>query len=195
MLDAIHAQVPEGRALPLAEKTAALNVARATPNRRHARRRSGHRRNRARPRDWALRRRPIRPTAEQRPAPSSTAIRGEALQTALDANKDLRRWNRKSPLKDLEQPRRTAPPVSRASISSRNTVFLRNSITTRLLPKVPAQQRASRRLLTIAASARSRCGRANSQTETEISHLRVKSNSAQSPQRRPPPAFRDVKKA
>jgi outer membrane protein len=103
VLEAIRAQVAEGRALPLAEKTAAFNVARATQIAD------------ALEDDQATSETAlaiglglsaddrVRPTDEQRAAPTLPQSEEQAIQAALESSKDLRRMESQVAAKQLER--------------------------------------------------------------------------------------------
>jgi outer membrane protein len=102
VLETIQAQVREGRALPLAEKQAALSVARA---RQIAEGLESERANVETALAIALgfsaddR---VRPVDEQRPAPALPQSEEQAIQSALEANKDLRKLQSQIAAKGLE---------------------------------------------------------------------------------------------
>ncbi len=102
VLDTVRAQVQEGRALPLAEKTAALNVARA---RQVA---EGLEDDRIAA-ETALAmgigltaEDRVQPVEEQRPAPPLPASADRAVESAVESNRDLRRLESQIISKQLE---------------------------------------------------------------------------------------------
>ena len=103
VLETIQTQVREGRALPLAEKTAAANVARA-------RQAAELLDDDAATSETALAMAlgysaedRVHPASEQRPAPPLPKSREEAIATALESNKDLRKLESQITAKELEK--------------------------------------------------------------------------------------------
>jgi outer membrane protein TolC len=102
VLAAVQAQVQEGRSLPLAEKTAAYQVA-------YARQAAENFVDDEAAAETALAvtlgypaEDRVRPVEEQRPAPALPHSEAEALETALESNKDLRRLHSQIASKELE---------------------------------------------------------------------------------------------
>ena len=102
MLETVQTQVHEGRALPLAEKTSAANLA-------HARQSAELLDDDVASSETALAMAlgfsaedRVRPVAEPRSAPPLPKSEEEAVQAALDANKDLRKLESQIASKQLE---------------------------------------------------------------------------------------------
>lgn len=102
VFETIRAQVQEGRALPVAEKLAALKLAQA---RQAAESLDDEQATMETALAMALgfpAEDRIRPVEEQRPAPELPESEAAAIQTALEANKDLRRLQSQIASKSLE---------------------------------------------------------------------------------------------
>lgn len=102
VLDTIHAQVQEGRALPLAEKQAALTLARA-------RQTIGNLEDEQANAETLLAvalgfsaEDRVRPLEEQRTAPPAPLSEQQAIQTALESNKELRQMESQILAKQLQ---------------------------------------------------------------------------------------------
>jgi outer membrane protein TolC len=102
VLETVQTQVHEGRALPLAEKTSAANLA-------HARQSAELLDDDVASSETALAMAlgfsavdRVRPVAEPRPTPALPKSEEEAVQAALDANKDLRKLESQIASKQLE---------------------------------------------------------------------------------------------
>ena len=102
ILDTVHAQVEEGRALPLVEKQAALNVARARQS-------AGNWDDEQASAETALAvalgfpaEDRVRAVEQERPAPELPESEEHALQTALESNKELRQMQSQIIAKELE---------------------------------------------------------------------------------------------
>lgn len=103
VLETVQTQVREGRALPLAEKTSAANLA-------HARQAAELLDDDAATSETALAMAlgfsaedRVHPVAEQRPSPPLPKSEEDAIATALDANKDLRKMESQITAKELEK--------------------------------------------------------------------------------------------
>ena len=116
VLDAVHAQVAEGRALPLAEKQAGYELAKARALA------SGFEDDLAAAEAslaLALGMGPedrVRPAGEDRPAPALPASAEAAIGAALDSNKDLRRMESEMIAKRLEASGQKAGRLPRADL-------------------------------------------------------------------------------
>lgn len=123
VLDTIHAQVAEGRALPLAEKQAALTVAQAKQavlaleDDRDAAETSL-----AVALGFPAEDR-IRPVSEERPAPEMPATDAEAMQAALESNKELRLLQSQIASKQIEMRAEKASKWPRADLVAQYGLF------------------------------------------------------------------------
>jgi outer membrane protein TolC len=124
VLDIIRSQVSEGRALPLAEKTAAFNLARArqVANALEDDQASGETAL-ALALGFAAEDR-VHPAEEERPAPALPA-EDKALETALESNQDLRRLESQITAKQLEVRSERANRLPRADLVSQYGLFAR----------------------------------------------------------------------
>ncbi len=123
VLAAIQAQVKEGRALPLVEKQAALQLARA---RQLAEALDGDQANAETALGIAVgfsaddR---VRPVAEQRPAPALPESEEHAVQAALDANQELRKLQSQIAAKGLEMRGEKAARLPRVDLVAQYGLF------------------------------------------------------------------------
>jgi outer membrane protein len=123
VLETIHAQVLEGRALPLAEKQAALSVARA-------RQLAENLESDAQAAETALAlaiglsaEDQVRPVAEPRPAPPAAELGERTIQQALDRNMELRRLQSQIAAKGLEQRGAKAARLPRVDLVAQYALF------------------------------------------------------------------------
>lgn len=173
VLDTVRAQVREGRALPLAEKTAALNVARArqiadaldddqataetslaiglgfpAEDRVHA-------------------------VAEERPAPVLPASQEEAVQAAVESNKDLRRLQSQVVSKELERRGEKAARLPRVDLVAQYGLFAKFNHYEdyfRTFQRNNGQIGVSFQIPILAGPG---VGAQMAQTQSEISHLKI----------------------
>ena len=178
VLAAIQAQVQEGRALPLAEKQAALQLARA---RQLAEALDGDQANAETALAIAVGLSAddrVRPVAEQRTAAALPESEEHAVVTALESNKELRKLQSQIAAKGLEMRGEKAARLPRVDLVAQYGLFAkfnhyqdyfqtfkRNNGQIGLSFQVPVFSGPG-----IKAQI--------SQTETDISHLRVQLNSA-----------------
>jgi outer membrane protein len=125
VLDAVQAQVREGRALPLTEKQAALNLAksRATAEALEDDQATTETAL-ALALGFAATDR-VRPSDGERPVPALPASEEEALRAALDSNKDLRRLESQMVAKQLEMKGARAARLPRADLVAQYGLFAR----------------------------------------------------------------------
>jgi outer membrane protein len=124
VLDIIRSQVSEGRALPLAEKTAAFNLARArqVADALEDDQASGETAL-ALALGFAAEDR-VHPAEEERPAAALPA-EGKALETALESSHDLRRLESQITAKQLEVRSEKANRLPRADLTAQYGLFAR----------------------------------------------------------------------
>jgi outer membrane protein TolC len=116
VLETIHAQVLEGRALPLAEKQAALSVARARQLAETLESDSLATQTALALAIGLTADDQVRPVAESRPAPPATEPGETTIQAALDRNMDLRRLQSQIAAKGLEQKSAKAARLPRVDL-------------------------------------------------------------------------------
>ena len=178
VLTAIQAQVKEGRALPLAEKRAALEVARA---RQLADTLEGEQANAETQLAIAAGLSAddrVRPVAAERAAPTLPESEEHAIQAALDSNKELRKLQSQIAAKGLEMRGEKAARLPRVDLVAQYGLFAkfnhyedyfqtfqRNNGQIGLSFQVPVFSGPG-----VKAQV--------AQTQTEIAHLRVQLNSA-----------------
>jgi outer membrane protein len=196
VLASIQAQVKEGRALPLAEKQAALQLARA---RQLAEALNGEQANAETQLAIAVGLSAddrVHPVAEQRTAAALPESEEHAVQTALDSNKELRKLQSQIAAKGLEMRGEKAARLPRVDLVAQYGLFAkfnhyedyfrsfqRNNGQIGLSFQVPVFSGPG-----IKAQL--------SQTETDITHLRVQLSMARNQISADlQQAFRDVKKA
>ena len=196
VLAAIQAQVKEGRALPLAEKQAALQVARA---RQLAEILDG---------DQAAAETQlaiavglsaddrVRPAAEQRPVAVLPESEEHAVQAALESNKELRKLQSQIAAKGLEMRGEKAARWPRADLVAQYAMFAKfNNYQDyfRTFQRNNGQIGVSFQLPVFSGPG---IKAQMSQTETDITHLRVQLNSARNQISADlQQSYRDVKKA
>ena len=196
VLAAIQAQVKEGRALPLAEKQAALQLARA---RQLAGVLDGDQATAETQLAIAVGLTAddrVRPVAEQRPAAVLPESAERAVQSALETNKDLRKLQSQIAAKGLEKRSENAARLPRVDLVAQYGLFAEFNHYEDYFRKF---QRNNGQLgLSFQLPIFSGPGvRAQmSQTETDIMHLRVQLNSTRNQISADlQQAYRDVKKA
>ena len=144
VLAAIQAQVKEGRALPLAEKQAALQLARA---RQLAEALDGDQANAETQLAIAVgfsaddR---VRPVAEQRPAPALPESEEHAVQAALESNQELRKLQSQIAAKGLEMRGEKAARLPRVDLVAQYGLFAKFNHYEDYFQHVQAAQRADR---------------------------------------------------
>lgn len=178
VLDTIQAQVGEGRALPLAEKQAAYNLARSRQvadsldaDREYA--------------ETALAIAAgfsaddrVRPVEEQRTAPPLPASEEHAVQSALDSNKDLRKLQSQITAKGLEARSERAARLPRLDLVAQYALFAKfNNYEDyyRSFQRNNGQIGISFQVPVFSGPG---VGEQLAQTQTEISHLKVELSSA-----------------
>ncbi|MEO8370999.1 MAG: TolC family protein [Candidatus Solibacter sp.] len=196
VLASIQAQVKEGRALPLAEKQAALQLARSrqlvdTFENEQATAETTLALVAGLSADDR-----IRPVVEQRPAAALPTSEEQALQSAMDSNKELRKLQSQIAAKGLEKRGEQAARLPRIDLVAQYGLFAKFNHYEdyfRTFQRHNGQIGVSVQLPVFSGPG---VKAQMSQTETEIAHLRVQLNSARNQLSADlQQAFRDVKKA
>ena len=196
VLTAIQAQVREGRALPLAEKQAALQLAKA---RQLADALDGDQAQA----ETALAIAAglsaddrVRPAAEQRPAAALPESEEHAVQSALESNKELRKLQSQIAAKGLEKRGENAARLPRVDLVAQYGLFAKYNHYEDYFRKFQRNNGQIGVSFQIPIFSGPGVKAQMSQTETEISHLRVQLSSARNQiSANLQQAFRDVKKA
>jgi outer membrane protein len=196
VLDTVRAQVQEGRALPLAEKTAAFNLARA----RQIAEALGDDQATAEtslaiglgfPAEDR-----VRAVAEERPAPVLPASQEEAVQTAVESNKDLRRLQSQVVSKELERRGEKAARLPRVDLVAQYGLFAKFNHYEdyfRTFQRNNGQIGVSFQIPILAGPG---VGAQMAQTQSEISHLKIElSNTRNRIASDLQQSFREVRKA
>ncbi|MCX6631522.1 MAG: TolC family protein [Candidatus Solibacter sp.] len=196
VLATIQALVKEGRALPLAEKQAALQVARA---RQLAAALEGDQANAETALGIAVgfsaddR---VRPAAEQRSAPALPESEEQAVQAALEANKELRKLQSQIAAKGLEMRGEKASRLPRVDLVAQYGLFAKFNHYEDYFQKFQRHNGQIGMSFQVPVFAGPGIKAQMSQTETEISRLRVQLNSARNQISADlQQSFREVKKA
>jgi outer membrane protein len=196
VLDTVRAQVAEGRALPLAEKTALYNLA-------HARQIADGLDDDRATAETALAlglgfpaEDRVRPVEEQRIAPPLPQSEEQAIQSALESNKDLRRLESQIVAKQLERRGERAARLPRVDLVAQYGLFAKfNNYEDyfRKFQRNNGQIGVSFQLPLLAGPG---VGAEAAQTQTEISHLKIElSNTRNRLSSDLQQSFREVKKA
>ena len=196
VLETIRAQVAEGRALPLAEKMAALKLAQANQL-------AGNLEDDQAAAETALALAlgfaaddRVRAIEEQRPAPPLPQSEEQAIQSALEANKELRRLQSQIVAKELEMRGERAQRLPRVDLVAQYGLFAQFNNYADFFQKFQrnnGQLGVSFQLPLLAGPG---VGAQMAQTQTDISHLKIDLNNtrnriASDLQQ----SFRDVRKA
>jgi outer membrane protein TolC len=196
VLAAIQAQVREGRALPLAEKQAALQLAKA---RQLADALDGDQANAetalAIAAGFSADDR-VRPVAEQRPAAALPESEEHAVQSALESNKELRKLQSQIAAKGLEKRGENAARLPRVDLVAQYGLFAKYNHYEDYFRTFQRNNGQIGLSFQVPVFSGPGVKAQMSQTETDISHLRVQLNSARNQiSANLQQAFRDVKKA
>jgi outer membrane protein TolC len=196
VLAAIQAQVKEGRALPLAEKQASLQLAKA---RQLAEALDG---------DQAIAETQlaiavgfsaddrVRPVAEQRPAAALPESEEHAVRSALDSNKELRKLQSQIAAKGLEKRGENAARLPRVDLVAQYGLFAKFNHYEDYFRSFQRNNGQLGLSFQIPVFSGPGVKAQMSQTETDISHLRVQLNSARNQISADlQQAFREVKKS
>lgn len=196
VLAAIQAQVKEGHALPLAEKQAALQLARA---RQLAEALDGDRANAETALGIAVgfsAEDRVRPVAEQRPAPALPESEEHAVQAALETNKDLRKLQSQIAAKGLEMRGEKAARLPRVDLVAQYALFGKFNNYEDYFNKFKRHNGQIGMSFQVPVFSGPGIKAQISETETDISRLRVQLNSARNQISADlQQSFREVKKA
>jgi outer membrane protein TolC len=196
VLETVRAQVSEGRALPLAEKSARYNLARA---RQIA---DGLEDDQATA-ETALAlglgfpaEDRIHPVDEQRPAPPLPESEGPAIQTAFESNKDLRRLESQIVAKELERRGEKAARLPRVDLVAQYGLFAKFNNYQEFFQKFQRNNGQIGVSFQLPLLAGTGVGGQAAQTEIDISHLKLElSNTRNRLAADLHQSFRDVRRA
>jgi outer membrane protein TolC len=196
VLDTVKTQVSEGRALPLAEKQAIASLA-------HARQTAENLVDDAAAAETSLAialgfsaEDRIHPVAEQRAAPVLPASEEEAVQAALDANKDLRRLESQITSKQLEMRGVKAQRLPRVDLVAQYSLLAKFNNYAEFFSKFQQNNEQVGMSFQIPLAVGPGVGAQVAQTQSDISHLKVELNNSRNHLRSDlQQSFRDVHKA
>jgi outer membrane protein len=196
VLETIQAQVKEGHALPLAEKQAALQLARA---RQVADALGSEQANAetslAIAAGYSADDR-VRPAGQDRTAPTLPTSEEQAIQSALDANKDLHKLQSQIAAKGLEIRGERAARLPRVDLVAQYGLFAKFNNYTEYFNAFKRNNGQIGVSFQVPVFVGSGVNAQLAQTQTEVSHLRVELSSARNRISADlQQAFRDVKKA
>jgi outer membrane protein len=196
VLATIQAQVREGRALPLAEKQAAFNVARARQVAESLDADQATAETALAIAVGLTAADRVHPVEEQRPAPTLPESEERAVQAALESNKDLRKLQSQVAAKGLEMRGEKASRLPRVDLVAQYGLFAKFNNYEDYFRKFQRNNGQIGVSFQVPLFTGPGVGAQMSQTQTEISHLKVELGSARnrisaSLQQ----SFRDVKKA
>jgi len=196
VLAAIQAQVKEGRALPLAEKQAALQLARA---RQLAEALDGDQANAETQLAIAVGLSAddrVRPAAEQRPAAALPESEEHAVVSALESNQELRKLQSQIAAKSLEMRGEKAARLPRVDLVAQYGLFAKFNHYQDYFQTFKRNNGQIGLSFQVPVFSGPGVKAQMSQTETDISHLKVQLNSARNQISADlQQAFREVKKA
>ena len=196
VLAAIQAQVKEGRALPLAEKQAALQLARA---RQLAEALDGDQANAETQLAIAVGLSAddrVRPAAEQRPAAALPESEEHAVVSALESNQELRKLQSQIAAKSLEMRGEKAARLPRVDLVAQYGLFAKFNHYQDYFQTFKRNNGQIGLSFQVPVFSGPGVKAQMSQTETDISHLRVQLNSARNQISADlQQSFREVKKA
>ena len=196
VLAAIQAQVKEGRALPLAEKQSALQLARA---RQLAEALDGDQANAETQLAIAVGLSAddrVRPAAEQRPAAALPESEEHAVVSALESNQELRKLQSQIAAKSLEMRGEKAARLPRVDLVAQYGLFAKFNHYQDYFQTFKRNNGQIGLSFQVPVFSGPGVKAQMSQTETDISHLKVQLNSARNQISADlQQAFREVKKA
>jgi outer membrane protein TolC len=195
VLDTVHAQVGEGRALPLAEKQAALAVARASQAAESLDdEQASAETSLALALGFPAQDR-VHPVEQDRPLPSLPTSEEQAIQTALDSNTGLRQFQSQVLSKELERRGEKAARLPRVDLVAQYGMLARFNNYAEFFQKFQrnnVQLGVAFQLPVFSPGV----GAQVSQTDADLNHLRVELASARNRITADiMQAFRDVKKS
>jgi outer membrane protein len=196
VLETVQTQVREGRALPLAEKTVAANLA-------HARQAAELLDDDVAAMETALAmglgysaEDRVHPVAEERRAPELPKSQEEAINSALDANKDLRRLESQISAKELEKRGVKAQRLPHADLVAQYALLAKFNNYAQFFSKYQMNNEQIGMSFQIPFAIGPGVNAQVAQVESDIAHLKVELNNARNKMRSDmEQAFRDVHKS
>jgi outer membrane protein len=196
VLETVQTQVREGRALPLAEKTAAASLA-------HARQAAElldddmatSETSLAMALGFSAEDR-VHPAAEQRSAPAMPKSQEDAIATALDANKDLRKLESQITAKELEKRGVKAQRLPRIDLVAQYALLAKFNNYAAFFSKFQQNNEQLGMSFQFPLAIGPGVGAQVAQVESDIAHLKVDLNNARNRLRNDiEQAFRNVRKS
>jgi len=196
VLETVQTQVQEGRALPLAEKMSAANLA-------HARQAFELLEDDIASSETALAMAlgfsaedRVHPVAEERPAVKLPKSEEEAIEAALDANKDLRRLESQIAAKELEKRGVKAQRLPRVDLVAQYSLLAKFNNYAEFFAKFQQNNEQIGMSFQIPLAVGPGVGAQAAQVESDISHLKIDLNNARNRLRSDiEQSFRNVRKA
>ena len=196
VLETVQTQVREGRALPLAEKTAAANLA-------HARQSAELLDDDAATSETALAMAlgfsaedRVHPVAEERAAPPLPASAEEAIASALDSNKDLRKLESQITAKELEKRGVKAQRLPRVDLVAQYALLAKFNNYAEFFQKYQQNNEQIGMSFQMPFAVGPGVGAQVAQVESDIAHLKIELNNARNKLRTDiEQAFRNVHKS
>jgi len=196
VLETVQTQVREGRALPLAEKTAAANLA-------HARQAAESLDDDDATSETALSMAlgfsaedRVHPVAEERAAPSLPASEEEAIASALDSNKDLRKLESQITAKELEKRGVKAQRLPRVDLVAQYALLAKFNNYAEFFQKYQQNNEQIGMSFQMPFALGPGVGAQVAQVESDIAHLKIELNNARNKLRTGiEQAFRNVHKS
>ena len=196
VLETVQTQVREGRALPLAEKTVAANLA-------HARQAAELLDDDAASSETALAMAlgfsagdRVHPVAEERPAPPLPKSEEEAIASALDSNKDLRKLESQITAKGLEKRGVKAQRLPRIDLVAQYALLAKFNNYAEFFQKYQQNNEQIGMSFQMPFALGPGVGAQVAQVESDIAHLKVELNNARNKLRNDiEQSFRNVHKS
>lgn len=196
VLATIQAQVREGRALPLAEKQAAFNVARARQVAENLDAEQATAETALAIAVGLSADDRVHPVEEQRPAPALPLSEEDAVQAALESSKELRKLQSQVAAKGLEMRGEKAARLPRVDLVAQYGLFAKFNHYEDYFIKFQRNNGQIGVSFQVPLFTGPGVGAQTSQTQTEISHLKVELGSARNRiSAALQQSFRDVKRA
>lgn len=178
VLETVRTQVQEGRALPLAEKTSAANLA-------HVRQAAELLDDDVATSETALAMAlgfsaedRVHPVAEERPAPPLPKSEEDAIATALDANKDLRKLESQISAKELEKRGVKAQRLPRVDLVAQYALLAKFNNYAQFFQKYQQNNEQIGMSFQFPFAVGPGVGAQVAQVESDIAHLKVDLNNA-----------------
>jgi len=178
VLETVQTQVREGRALPLAEKTSAASLA-------HARQAAELLDDDIAAAETALAlalgfpaEDRVHPVAEQRPTPPLPKSQEEAIASALDSNKDLRKLESQITAKELEKRGVKAQRLPRVDLVAQYALLAKFNNYAAFFSKYQANNEQLGMSFQLPLAVGPGVGAQVAQVESDIAHLKVDLNNA-----------------